>query len=174
MMVTARITDNALKPDVFNKWYSDVHVRDMVTNNFATLAFRFANITAGAAQPANPANFTSASHYLALYKVPDINFLTATPNAMSRLPLNHESLPDKSKPVTTWSAWTFTYWTPIQTFEGKSKATTRPKYVVMAKMEPAEGGDDELDQWYRKQVFNSFPFLAKQDALATYWRLTMY
>jgi hypothetical protein len=151
MMVAARITDPALSPAVFNAWYSDVHVRDMVTNNFASIALRYTNATAGSLS-VTP-SLTPASQYLALYNVPDVNFISA-PGTMNKLPLNHDSLPDKTKPVMTWSSWTFTYWLPVQTFEGKSTATERSKYVLVVKVEPAKGADEDFDQWYRKEVCN--------------------
>ena len=149
MMVNARISNPVLTPEIFNKWYSDIHVRDMVNNKFSSVALRYANYTVGSGGVMAP--FTLASNYLALYNVADINFVTA-PGNMDKLPLNHEMLPTKNQPVTTWSTWVFTYWLPQQTFEGNSTATTRPKYALVVKIEPAKGGEDDLDQWYRKEV----------------------
>ena len=151
MLVTARITDRALTPTVFNAWYSDVHVRDMVSNRFASIALRYTNFTSPSG--GKPVDYLAPNaNYLALYNVPDVDFI-AKPGTMDHLPLNHPSLPDKVNPVTKWSAWTFTYWVPIQTFEGKNTvATTRPKYAMVIKIEPAKGTDEDLDQWYRKEV----------------------
>jgi len=149
MMVNARISNPVLTPEVFNKWYSDVHVRDMVANKFASIALRYSNYTLGS-NGATPA-FTVASNYLALYNTPDINFVSV-PGNMEKLPLNHETLPTKTQPVTTWSSWVFTYWLPQQTYEGGGAATTRPKYALVVNIEPAKGGEDDLDQWYRKEV----------------------
>jgi hypothetical protein len=148
MMVTARITDPAMTPTVFNNWYSNVHVRDMINNKFSSIALRYVNYTAANTQP--PV-FTMASNYLALYDVPDIAFTSSAAN-MAKLPLNSDTFPDKTNPVMNWSQWNFTYWLPTQSFEGNSNATARSKYVIVAKVEPAAGGDDELDQFYRKQV----------------------
>jgi len=149
MLVTSHISDPALSPAIFNKWYSDIHVRDMVNNNFSSVALRYANYTLNS-HVASP-TFTLASQYLALYNVPDINFIN-NPGTMSKLPLNSDMLPDKVRPVTTWSAWNFTYWLRMQSYEGNSTATERAKYVVMVRIEPAKGGDDELDQWYKNEV----------------------
>jgi hypothetical protein len=149
MMVTSRITDPALSPTVFNKWYSDIHVRDMINNKFASIALRYTNYTLNS--PSTSPSLSLSSQYLALYNVPDINFISV-PGNMDKLPLASDMLPEKTKPITTWSAWNFTYWLPVQIFEGKAAATERPKYVVVVKIEPAQGGDDDLDQWYRKEV----------------------
>src|SRR3569833_4361223 len=73
MLVTSHISDPALSPAIFNKWYSDIHVRDMVNNNFSSVALRYANYTLNS-HVASP-TFTLASQYLALYNVPDINFI---------------------------------------------------------------------------------------------------
>lgn len=149
MLVTAHISDPALSPAVFNKWYSDIHVRDMVNNKFASIALRYVNYAVNSSS--TTPDFTPASKYLALYNVPDVNFIS-NPGTMDKLPLASDMLPDKNKPVTTWSTWTFTYWLPVQTFEGNSTATERPKYVLAVKMEPARGADDDMDQWYRKEA----------------------
>ena len=150
MMVTAKISNPILTPTVFNKWYSDIHVRDMVNNHFATLALRYTNYSLGETAPIS-GTISQSSHYLALYNVPDVHFLDV-PGAMSHLPLNHEMLPDKNKPVTTWSDWIFTYWLPLSTYDGPSNATTRPTFAVVEQIEPAEGTDDDLDKWYRTEV----------------------
>ena len=150
MMVNARISNPVLTPEVFNNWYSNAHVRDMVNNKFASIALRYSNYTVGSGGTA-PAAFTLASNYLALYNVADVDFVTK-PGNMDKLPLNHDSLPTKTQPVTTWSTWVFTYWLPQQTYEGNSTATARPKYAVVVKIEPTKGGEDDLDQWYRKEV----------------------
>jgi hypothetical protein len=149
MMVNARITNPILKPEVFNKWYSEIHVRDMVNNNFATVAVRYSNYSADSAS--SSADFTLSTQYLALYNVPDINFIGNAGN-MNKLPLTSDMLPEKNRPVTTWSSWTFTYWLPLDSYEGKSNATERPKCVIVEKIEPSQGGDEELDRWYKEEV----------------------
>jgi len=147
-LVTAHISNSVLTPAVFNKWYSEIHVRDMVNNGFATIALRYASHTANSPPP----DLSSPStQYLALYNVPDVNFISA-PDTMSKLPLTSDMLPTKTQPVTTWSDWTFTYWLPVQTHEGNSTATERSKYVMVDKIEPLRGGDDALDRWYREEV----------------------
>jgi hypothetical protein len=149
MMVTARISNPVLSPQVFNKWYSDIHVRDMVDNGFATVALRYSNYTANSTS-ASP-DFTVSTQYLALYNVPDVNFIS-NPGTMSKLPLNSDMLPDKSRPVTTWSTWNFSYWLPVQEFEGNGTTTGQAKFVLAAQIEPAQGGDEDLDKWYREEV----------------------
>ncbi|KAH8893088.1 hypothetical protein GQ53DRAFT_805884 [Thozetella sp. PMI_491] len=166
MMVTAKISNPVLTPAVFNNWYSNIHVRDMVNNKFASLALRYTNYSIGQTVPIE-STISLASHYLALYNVPDIHFLQV-PGAMDHLPLAHESLPDKTRPVTTWSDWVFTYWLPLQTFEGTSNATAQPTYILVEKIEPAQGKDDDLDKWYRTE------YLDKLSKLPGYRRTTRW
>ena len=147
MLVTAHITNPALSPAVFNKWYSDVHVKDMLDNKFASIALRYSNYTVGSAG-ATP-TFTLASNYLALYNTPDINFVNV-PGNMDKLPLTSPLLPDKNKSIMTWSEWKFTYWLPTQTFEGNSTATERPKYVLTYAIEPVD--DKDMEDWYQQEV----------------------
>jgi hypothetical protein len=153
MMVTARITNPILSVEIFNKWYSDIHVRDMVNNKFASVALRYTNYTTNSHPPAST-ELTMSSHYLALYNIADINFVSV-PGNMDKIPLASEMLPEKDKPVTTWSDWTFTYWLPFHTYEGKNNLTERPKYVMVAKIEPTKGGEAELEEWYTKEVLYS-------------------
>lgn len=149
MMVAAYITDPALSPTVFNNWYSNIHVRDMINNKFASIAIRY--IACNSSSISATPNFLPSSKYLALYNVPDIDFVNE-PGNMDKLPLASDMLPDKTQPVMAWSSWDFTYWLHVQSYEGKSIATERSKFVVMNKIEPARGGEDDLDQWYRKEV----------------------
>jgi hypothetical protein len=144
MLVTAYVNNPVLTPEVFNKWYSEVHVRDMVNNKFASIALRYTNYTVGSGTAA-PA-IVPASRYLALYNVPDVDFVTK-PGTMDKLPLNHEMLPDKVNPVTKWSTWTFTYWLPQQAVEGKTAKEGRSKHVVMV-----QGSDDGVESWFSKEV----------------------
>jgi len=152
-MVLTRITNPAMTPEVFNKWYHEVHVRDILANNFATLGMRYGNYSMNMAPQVK--NSSRSTEWLAVYKVPDFAAWNNS-EAFAKTPLNHSSFPDPVKPVTTWTEFNTSFWLPVQTFEGKSKATARPKYVLMAKIEPPEGGDDDLDQWYRKQVGGLF------------------
>lgn len=154
MLVTARISSPLLTPAVFNTWYSDVHVRDMVTNGFASIALRYTNLTApisvSAASTVDP--LAPNANYLALYNVPDVDFI-AKPGTMDKLPLNYPSLPDARSPVTKWSTWSFTYWVPVQTVEGANTTETgRPKYVLVLRMDPVAGRDTELEEWFHKEV----------------------
>ena len=147
MLVTAHITNPALSPAVFNKWYSDVHVKDMLDNKFASIALRYANHTPGVPTVAGAVD--ASTQYLALYNVPDINFVSV-PGNMDKLPLTSPLLPDKNKSIMTWSEWKFTYWLPTQTFEGNSTATERPKYVLTYAIEPVD--DKDMEDWYQQEV----------------------
>jgi len=151
MMVNSRITDPAMTPTVFNNWYSNVHLQDMVSNNFATVALRYSNYTVNSGPPASPPAFPLSTNYLALYDVPDLSFLF-NPSTAAALPLTDPTFPDPTQLIFTWSAWIFTFWVPTQVYEGLIPGFGRPKYVLVEKIEPAAGGDADLDKWYRTEV----------------------
>jgi hypothetical protein len=152
-----------MTPTVFNNWYSDVHVQAMVDNNFATVALRYSNYTStgpSGPPPAQPPNFPLSTNYLALYDVPDVNFFF-NPETAAKLTLTSDTFPNPTDIIFAWSAWVFTFWLLMQVYEGKLPAPpTRPKYVLVEKIEPAAGGDANLDNWYRTEV--RYAFLASQ------------
>ena len=70
-----------LTDEVFNKWYSTVHIQDVVNSGAADLAIRYKNLDPKAEYP-----------YLALYRIPDLAFLQDT-SQMEKIPTKSDMLP---------------------------------------------------------------------------------
>jgi hypothetical protein len=77
----SRITNPILSDAAFNKWYNEVHIRDVLATGGVSRATRF--------REANP---NAKSHYLALYTVPDLSVILS--DEFKKIPMTHESLPE--------------------------------------------------------------------------------
>jgi hypothetical protein len=80
-----RPTHPGLTDEIFNEWYNDVHLRDVVNTGLVDLALRYKSCNADSKYP-----------YLAIYRVPDMTVLQS-PEGMAKLmaiPTRHDSLPD--------------------------------------------------------------------------------
>ena len=147
------ITDPAMTPQVFNHWYEDVHIQEAISLNVSNLVLRYTNYTLGQPKEDN-ASASYSTHYLGLWKLPNVYKWNDT-EIRSRMPRESPLFPDggkEKKPVTTWVNTLTSIWQPIQRFEGKSKQNDTAKFVIVAKIEPAKGAEDELELWYRTQV----------------------
>lgn len=138
-----------LTEDTFNKWYSTQHIQDVVDAGLADIALRYKNL--------NP---KAKWQYLAIYRIPDTSKLSDE-KFMGSIRKDSDLLPG-TEPGSKGGTWMDTVETdlpayePIQSFEGPNEQKTRAKGIVTVGMEPAEGTDDDFDDWYRKQVC-SFP-----------------
>ncbi|KAF2841918.1 hypothetical protein M501DRAFT_998124 [Patellaria atrata CBS 101060] len=123
----------------FNEWYDTVHLKDVLSPPGApTLGLRFKHIDPSAAFP-----------YLALYPLEDLGYLQT--DGPKTIPMTHELLGESGEFSKEVDAELRVY-VKIQELEGVDLKDGRPKAVVIVHLEPAEGGDEELDEWYRKQV----------------------
>jgi hypothetical protein len=71
---------NELSDAAFNKWYNEVHIRDVLATGGVTRAVRF--------REANP---KATSPYMAVYTVPDLSVIHS--DAFKNIPMTDESLP---------------------------------------------------------------------------------
>jgi hypothetical protein len=77
----SRITKpNELSDVVFNKWYNEVHIQDVLATGGVTRAARF--------REANP---KATAPYLAIYTIPDLSIIES--EEFKKVPMTHESLP---------------------------------------------------------------------------------
>jgi len=123
----------------FNTWYTSHHIQDVVNSGLADLAIRYKNTSPDAKWP-----------YLALYRLPDVAKLQ-DPNVMASIPKKHDLLPEGKEffDVLDTDMRPFVL---LQKFEGQvAKEGPRGKALRTVLIEPAEGSDDEFDEWYRKQ-----------------------
>jgi hypothetical protein len=142
LLVYSRPTHPELTESVFNEWYSDVHIHDMVKSGVTDLVLRYKNV-----------NTTAQWPYLAVYRLPDPAKL-ADPAVMGSIPATSQLLPGKEKgtkggafkDIMAMDSKTFSR---IQTFEGQIKKSGRGKGLVTSAMEP--GNEADYDDWYRHQ-----------------------
>jgi hypothetical protein len=144
LLVKSRPTHPELSDKVFNDWYTNEHIRDMVKSGLTDLTVRYRNVNSSATWP-----------YLAIYRVPDVAKLQ-DPKVMGSVPPTSNLLPGKAKgskggvygDVIAMQAQVYIR---SQTFDGQMKKAGRGKGLISVEMEPANGTDAEFDDWYRRQ-----------------------
>jgi hypothetical protein len=140
VMATARITNPNVTDAEFNNWYNTVLLLDFMTNHNVSLGLRYKLVSA---RP-------QSRQYLALYKAHGDVPTNWTSNAKWDTPNAQDIGPDDvSIHLSSWK--------PIQTFEALREKrgrvpAGRPKIAMVVKIEAKEGGNEEVDEWYRKQV----------------------
>ncbi|KAF2651001.1 hypothetical protein K491DRAFT_682552 [Lophiostoma macrostomum CBS 122681] len=152
MMATAQITNPNLTDTDFNSWYNTALLPLFMTNHNASLGVRYKLIP----QPTTPK--PPEWQYMALYKTHENT--TASPSIEDILPraLNERDIGPNDVAIEISS------WTHIQTFESLREKrgevpAGRPKIANVVRIEPREGGDAELDEWYRKQHLDMLSML---------------
>jgi hypothetical protein len=106
LYVRSKPTHPSFTDEIFNKWYSEVHIQDAVKLGAADLAIRYKNTKVDAEWP-----------YLCIYRIPDLATLS-DPKVMARIPTTHELLPE-GKPFSELLVSENVVLTVIQKFEGQ-------------------------------------------------------
>jgi hypothetical protein len=145
MMATAKITNPNLTDTEFNSWYNDALLPSFMTNHNASLGLRY-KLAPYPADP-RPADW----QYLALYKTHENATVSKSGEQVFPRGLEGRDIGPEDVAIEISS------WTHVQTFESLREQkgevpNGRPKIAMVVKIEPKEGGDAELDEWYRKQV----------------------
>lgn len=81
LLVRAKAKNPDLTDEALNKWYSTVHIQDVVNSGAADLAIRYKNLDPKAEYP-----------YLCLYRVPDLGFVQDA-EKMAKIPKTSDLLP---------------------------------------------------------------------------------
>lgn len=89
LYVNSKITSSRLSPELFTKWYQDIHIRDIFETSGINAAFRYFTRLAEPATVDRP--------YLALYPLRDLAFLTSA--EFKAIPVVSEMLPEGAKDV---------------------------------------------------------------------------
>jgi len=135
----SKIKDPSLSEDNYNDWYSNHHIHHVVDAGLADLAIRYKNTNPNAKWP-----------YLAIYRMPDVAKMQDE-KVMGAIASKHDLIPNGQ----TWMEALEADIRPfvlLQKFEGQvPKEGPRGKALRTVLVEPAEGGDEEFDEWYRKQ-----------------------
>ncbi|EOD47858.1 Alpha beta hydrolase fold protein [Neofusicoccum parvum] len=142
LYVGASIKGHALDEATFDKWYNEVHIPDVLSlPNGPPAAFRYKN-----ANPSAPFPF------LALYVLPDVDFVTSEELANAEWRL--DGLPADRTHLEEACDFDRRQYEKIQTFEGQIPREGRAaKCIIAVAMEPADGAEAEkdFDAWYRLQ-----------------------
>lgn len=140
----SRPTHPDLNDNVFNSWYSNEHVHDMVKSGVTDLTVRYRNTKNSSVWP-----------YLAIYRLPDVAKLQDA-KVMGGVPATSSLLPGKTRGSTGGAyrdviAMETRVYVRTQTFEGHSTKPGRGSGLATAAIQPANGTDADLDDWYRRQ-----------------------
>jgi hypothetical protein len=124
---------------IFNKWYTEVHLVDVVNSGLIDLAVRYKNVDPTAKWP-----------YLAIYRIPDLNYWNSTAGQAKFLtiPIYNPLLPD-GKSLYEVITYEIDIAKTIQKFEGPLEQMGRGKGLRTEEIVPHDG--KQLDAWYRRQ-----------------------
>src|ERR1700761_666818 len=106
LYVNAKITDPSLSPELFTKWYQDIHIPDIFETKEILSAFRY--YTTSSEKVDRP--------YLALYPVEDVGFLQT--DKFRNIPVYSDILPGDGL-IFDYADFDIRYYTHVKT---KSKA----------------------------------------------------
>jgi hypothetical protein len=87
LYVQSRIVSDSLSPELFKKWYEDVHIPDILATSGFNSAFRYISTSPD----------TVDRPYLALYPTKDVNWLYS--KEFFSIPLHSDILPNNSKAI---------------------------------------------------------------------------
>jgi len=152
LLVTSRPTHPELTDSIFNDWYTNEHIKDMVNSTLTNLVVRYKNVNSTAKWP-----------YLAIYRLPDVARLRDQ-KVMGSIAPTSKLLPGKEK-GSKGGAYKdvmdmeMRAYSRTQTFEGQTPKSGRGKGLVTSDMEPANGKDAELDDWYKRQHLDMLSML---------------
>ena len=142
LVVLSKPNHPELTEAVYNDWYSNEHIQDMVKSGLTDLVLRYKNV-----------NHTSQWPYLAIYRLPDVRLLQDK-KVMGAITPTSQKLPGKAKGSKggaysdVLSMETRAY-ARIQTFEGQIEKKGRGKGLVLSTQQP--GNEADYDDWYRRQ-----------------------
>lgn len=146
LFVTSRISDPSKTTDEqFNRMYDDEHLPDVLNYKlkFTNLALRYKNSDQPSDRP-----------YLALYPLKDVSLFTSGTLEQVTADTRHSRTYGGEDIINIIDFGPRPY-EKVQTYEGYGQANDNGKehgqYLTCVAIEPAEGEDADLEDWYRKQ-----------------------
>ncbi|KIW08888.1 uncharacterized protein PV09_00810 [Verruconis gallopava] len=135
----SKITNNKLlSDDLFNKWYNEVHLVDVLATGAVTRAYRYRNKNPEAERP-----------YLALYICPDMSAIAG--EKVKNIPMHSDLLPD-GKSIHELVNFDTRFYSTTQEFVKKELNQQDLFPVLMlAGMQPKDGAAEDMDKWYREE-----------------------
>ncbi|KAF2184359.1 hypothetical protein K469DRAFT_580245, partial [Zopfia rhizophila CBS 207.26] len=129
---TSKITRGTLE-----KWFDDVYVPDLVATGVVTSAWRF--------KAANP---DDAKQSMAIYKVLDL--APVQTGKLQTVKKTSETFPTDSH-VDEFVESDSRMFSLVQLFQRERQPEDSATTIIMAAMEPAAGGEADLNAWYREE-----------------------
>jgi hypothetical protein len=103
LYVNSKVKDTQnMSPELYTKWYEDIHIRDILETTGIKSAFRYYSTTPDSVE----------RPYLALYPLKDMKFLTT--EEFRSIPVDSELLPDQ-RPIFEFADFDTRYYTHLKT-----------------------------------------------------------
>ncbi|KAI9813064.1 MAG: hypothetical protein M1827_004284 [Pycnora praestabilis] len=135
--VNSRVTSPKLSAETYNKWYEEEHIPELVATSGIKSGFRYKAVDPKEKNP-----------FLAIYPLKDIAFPDS--DEFKAVPTESKTLPGSGK-VFDLADFDVRVYEHLQSFERPNAKPGRALCLMSAAIEPAEGGDEEFDEFYRKQ-----------------------
>ncbi|KAK4543639.1 hypothetical protein LTR36_005284 [Oleoguttula mirabilis] len=144
MFVGSRVLDQSKTSDAkYNEFYNNEHLPDVLKRGVSKVALRYKN-----------ANTSSPMPYVALYPLDDASYLQS-PDLAKSVEETRSSKTFDNTDIYEHIHFDLRGYEKIQTFEGYGHADKsgkeRGQTIVCVAMEPAEGQDQDFEDWYRRQ-----------------------
>ncbi len=111
LFANARISDAALDPETFRRWYEEVHIPDVLATSGVHAAFRYKA----------PEGEVTKRPYLAVYPFADLEWLAN--GEFFSIPLTSEVLPNESKHILHVTDFDMRFYQTLRTISSRSSSS---------------------------------------------------
>ncbi|KAI9744332.1 MAG: hypothetical protein M1818_002484 [Claussenomyces sp. TS43310] len=139
IFVRSRIYNaDKLSPELFAKWYDEVHVRDILSTGGIKTAIRWESTDDAAECP-----------YLTLYAMEDLQFLRDA--RVKAIPVHNEILPGPTHYIWDFVVFDARVYAHVQTYEPEGTKPGPGDLLMYYAVTPAPGTEDDYDAFYRQE-----------------------
>lgn len=141
VLALSKIYQPALSAGLFDKWYDEVHIRDLLATGAIKTGIRWKAIDPTESQP-----------YLTLYPLDRIDDLQT--DAVRAVPVHNRMLPGPSNYIWDFVAYDARIYQHIQTHEEVGTKAGPAKILIAICLTPAPGTSDDMEAFYCKEHVN--------------------
>jgi len=127
-----------LSVDLFDKWYDEVHIRDLLTTGAIKTGIRWKTIDPNEKQP-----------YLTIYPLDRIDALDT--DVVRAVPVHSDILPGPSHYIWDFVAYDARIYQHIQTHEQEGTKVGPANLLLAVGLTPAPGTDDDFNAFHREE-----------------------
>lgn len=138
VLALSRIYEPALSASLFDQWYDEVHIRDLLATGAIRTGLRWKTIDSTERQP-----------YLTLYPLDRIDDLQT--DAVRAVPVHDKILPGPSHYIWDFVSYDARIYQHIQTHEPLGTMAGPADILIAVGLTPAPGTSDDLDAFYREE-----------------------